>query len=231
MKKFILASVLAGTLTALCSTSSIALAQCPGTRGNGDLDGDKKVTMEEIQRMYGHIVEGKALTACESRAADLDLSGSFDEADIQCAYDFFFHKSSCIRRLGDANGDGKTVAKADCSTIRNFRTGATTPTDVEIYRADVAPDGKLDLKDEWCIYAKELAAYRYDMNNDFKVDGKDLLWLFDFALGKVSFPKNAQAACTAYLGDLDGNGIVDPADPEVLFQRLAAMGVNVQLPQ
>ena len=231
MKKFILASVLAGTLTALCSTSSIALAQCPGTRGNGDLDGDKQVTPAEVQRMSEHFVEGKALTACESRAADLDLSGSFDEADMQCAYEFFFQKSSCIRRLGDANGDGKTVAKADCSTIRNFRTGATTPTDVEIYRADVAPDGKLDLKDEWCIYAKELAAYRYDMNNDFKLDGNDLVWLFDFFLKKVSFPKNAQAACTAYLGDLDGDGIVSPADVQILWERLTAMGIKVDLPK
>ena len=181
--------------------------------------------------MYTGVFENKPLTTCQAFAADLDLNGNVDPADAQCAGDFIFGKPSCIRHLGDANGDGKTTAKADCSLLRKFRTGEVPPTDVEKYRADVAPDGKLTLADEWCITAKEYAAYRYDMNGDFRVDAKDLYWLFDFYLGKVSYPKDAKAACTGYLGDLDNDGSVTPGDVQELFAKLSAQGISVTLPQ
>ena len=116
--------------------------------------------------------------------------------------------------LGDVNRDGN-IDNEDLNMVQAHINGTSSLDDEQIHLADVSQDGNITTKDLNMIYAiiKENTFEKADINKDKVIDQKDLAALNAYLENGAELPDES-------LADLNGDGVVDTTDKELLEAKL-----------
>ena len=116
--------------------------------------------------------------------------------------------------LGDVDRDGK-IDNDDLKLVQAHINGTGSLDEEQKHLADVSKDGNITAKDLNMIYAiiKENTFEKADINKDKVIDSKDLVTLNDYLTNGTELPDES-------LADLNGDGVVDNTDKELLEAKL-----------
>ena len=162
---------------------------------------------------------------------DSNGDGKVNETDHQNIKDYLSHKDSSedfIMKNSDVNGDG-VIDKKDLQGVRNILDGRKIDWD-ESKRllGDVNGDGKIDMEDAVTIlhhvnkiegYADRKDFYwdNADVNHDGKIDLADADRIKKFFNREIPSIDYEAPSEPSILGDVNGDGVVDVVNDEVLL--------------
>ena len=185
----------------------------------GDVNRDKKITLDDCELIKEHIMEEVILDEEQLYLADVDGENGITAADYVKLKNYIEGRSYRFL-IGDVSRDGK-ITQDDADVLYDHISETNLLDGEQSYLADIFEDGKVNGKDYIRLLEILNGTYkRYEMgdvNRDGKLTQEDADDIMKYYTGKISFDDEQKI-----LGDVDGDEKINARDAKLVLQQIVA---------
>ena len=185
----------------------------------GDVNRDKKITLDDCELIKEHIMEEVTLDEEQLYLADVDGENGITAADYVKLKNYIEGRSYRFL-IGDVSRDGK-ITQDDAYVLYDHISETNLLDGEQSYLADIFEDGKANGKDYIRLLEILNGTYkRYEMgdvNRDGKLTQEDADDIMKYYTGKISFDDEQKI-----LGDVDGDEKINARDAKLVLQQIVA---------
>ena len=185
----------------------------------GDVNRDKKITLDDCELIKEHIMEEVILDEEQLYLADVDGENGITAADYVKLKNYIEGRSYRFL-IGDVSRDGK-ITQDDADVLYDHISETNLLDGEQSYLADIFEDGKANGKDYIRLLEILNGTYkRYEMgdvNRDGKLTQEDADDIMKYYTGKISFDDEQKI-----LGDVDGDEKINARDAKLVLQQIVA---------
>ena len=185
----------------------------------GDVNRDKKITLDDCELIKEHIMEEVILDEEQLYLADVDGENGITAADYVKLKNYIEGRSYRFL-IGDVSRDGK-ITQDDAYVLYDHLSETNLLDGEQSYLADIFEDGKANGKDYIRLLEILNGTYkRYEMgdvNRDGKLTQEDADDIMKYYTGKISFDDEQKI-----LGDVDGDEKINARDAKLVLQQIVA---------
>ena len=185
----------------------------------GDVNRDKKITLDDCELIKEHIMEEVTLDEEQLYLADVDGENGITAADYVKLKNYIEGRSYRFL-IGDVSRDGK-ITQDDADVLYDHISETNLLDGEQSYLADIFEDGKANGKDYIRLLEILNGTYkRYEMgdvNRDGKLTQEDADDIMKYYTGKISFDDEQKI-----LGDVNGDERINARDAKLVLQQIVA---------
>ena len=185
----------------------------------GDVNRDKKITLDDCELIKEHIMEEVILDEEQLYLADVDGENGITAADYVKLKNYIEGRSYRFL-IGDVSRDGK-ITQDDADVLYDHISETNLLDGEQSYLADIFEDGKANGKDYIRLLEILNGTYkRYEMgdvNRDGKLTQEDADDIMKYYTGKISFDDEQKI-----LGDVNGDERINARDAKLVLQQIVA---------
>lgn len=220
----------------------------------GDVNEDGVINGKDVTRLQRYLLDKDAnlITSNGLANADVNADGVIDQKDVDILMQYLAgwditlpysggQTEAHVTLYGDVNVDGIVNGK-DCTNLEKYLedVNSNVLTQVGMLNADVNDDNNIDKDDSYILqrylagwfdnlpYTGEVSKVKVtlygDVNEDGKINGKDVTKLMNYLKDKNANPLTAVGAANA---DVNDDWSIDDKDTEILMKYLADYGFTL----